>query len=244
MGKSDSKNMTVDIPDDAVKEALESVEKHEKPKIQKESAEPEEAEIKVEVETPPEQPAEEEIEAASEEDTGPTRAELLATCNELRQKVKDTRDRMLRIAADADNTRKRALKDRKEAQKYGQEKLFRDLLPVLDNLERTLEHVPDEADDPVVTSLREGLEMILRQFQETLAKHHLTGFSAAGEKFDPNLHEALNRTPTDEAEPGTVVAEMQRGYKLHDRLLRPALVSVACRPDESQEAPAAEDGEE
>jgi molecular chaperone GrpE len=137
---------------------------------------------------------------------------------------------MLRVAADADNLRKRALKERDEAIKFSQEGLFRDVLPVLDNLERTLAHIPKESTDPALKTLTEGVGMVLRQLTDVLAKHNLRGFSALGEPFDPNRHEAISQMPSADHPPGTVMTMLHRGYTLHERLLRPALVVVAQAP--------------
>jgi molecular chaperone GrpE len=129
-----------------------------------------------------------------------------------------------------------------EKARVGQEGLLRDLLTALDNLERTLNHIPKDTEDQVVLGLRQGISMVLKQFQDTLARYELTGFSSVGEMFNPSRHEALSKKETDETPPGTVLEEMHRGYMLHDRLLRAALVIVACEPggcaeEEPEEAP-------
>lgn len=225
MSENDTKGLSVDIPEDAIQEALDSVGK------KNQASGDEEAVVEVEVESP------------GEEGEEPSREELLKEVETHRSEAQAARDRMLRVAADADNTRKRAIKERDEAIKFGQEGLLRELLPALDNLERTLAHIPAEAEDPVILGLKEGLSMILKQFQDSLAKYDLTGFSAVGEMFDPNLHEALNKKETGDTPPGTVLEEMHRGYMLHDRLLRPALVTVACEPGECAKAPQDQDRE-
>jgi len=222
MSEKDQKSFSADIPEDAIKEALESV--------GRKTEAPAEDETVVEVE----------VEPGGEEAGADAGTDLAQALEKARQEAKEAKERMLRVAADADNTRKRALKERDEAIKFGQEGLLRELLPALDNLERTLAHVPADADDPVILSLKEGLSMILKQFQDSLAKYALIGFSAVGEQFDPNRHEALNKKETDEAPPGTVLEEMHRGYMLHDRLLRAALVTVACQPGECGDADGAE----
>lgn len=220
MSENDQKGFSADIPEDAIQEALDSVDK-------KDEVSPEEETV-VEVE----------VGAPEEEGTGPSREELIQTVEKLRGEAQAARDRMLRIAADADNTRKRAIKERDEAIKFGQEGLLRDLLTALDNLERTLTHIPPDAEGPVIQGLREGLSMVLKQFQDSLARYDLTGFSAVGEMFDPARHEALSKKETDETPPGTVLEEMHRGYMLHDRLLRASLVIVACEPGECARAEA------
>ena len=224
MSENDQKSFSADIPEDAIQEALESVDR-------KDEA-PAEDETVVEVEVEP-----------TGEDSGDAETDLAQALEKARQEAKEAKERMLRVAADADNTRKRALKERDEAIKFGQEGLLRDLLTALDNLERTLNHIPEDSEDQVVQGLRQGLSMVLKQFQDTLARYNLTGFTSVGEMFDPNRHEALSKKETDEVPPGTVLEEMHRGYLLHDRLLRAALVIVACEPgecvadDEVKEAP-------
>ncbi len=219
------KGMSVDIPKDAIQEALESVGNKDRP-----SGDYEETAVEVEVET-----SREEDEAQTGVSAGPSRKELIDTVEKLRGEAKAARDRMLRIAADADNTRKRAIKERNETIKFGQEGLLRDLLTALDNLERTRAHIPSDAEDPVIQGLKEGVGLVQKQFQDILEKHGLTGFSALGESFNPSRHEALGQQETDRAAPGTVLEEMHRGYMLHDRLLRAALVTVACEPGECAE---------
>jgi molecular chaperone GrpE len=220
MSENDQKGISVDIPEDAIQEALESVDRKD--------AAPAEEETVVKVE----------VESAGEE----AEDDLAQALENARAEANAAKERMLRVAADADNTRKRAIKERDEAIKFGQEGLLRDLLTALDNLERTLNHIPKDTEDQVVSGLLQGLSMVLKQFQDTLARYELTGFTSVGEMFDPSRHEALSKKETDEAPPGTVLQEMHRGYMLHDRLLRAALVVVACEPgecteEESKEAP-------
>lgn len=235
MSDEENKGYTVEIPDDAVQEALDSVDRNKQARA---SGDDEETVVAVELDAPDENrtddPSSEGGSEPTEEPRGPSRKDLIQTIDKLRAEAKAARERMLRIAADADNVRKRALKERQEAIKFGQEQLMRDLLVPLDNLERTLAHLPADSPDPAMQAWREGIEMVQLQFQEALAKHHLTSFSAMGQPFDPARHEALNRVEREDVEPGTVVEEMQRGYLLHDRLLRPALVGVACAPGELQ----------
>ncbi|HUU02802.1 MAG TPA: nucleotide exchange factor GrpE [Myxococcota bacterium] len=233
MGDHDKKGYTVEIPDEAVKDALHSVVRRAQSKVS--SADGSAGEIGQAIEIPVEiEPAEDE--ADSPRRRGPSRQELTAALQKSRDEAKAARDKMLRALADADNQRKRLVKEKQEIIKYNQEGLLRDLLIPLDNLERTLEHIPEGNGNPAIESLREGVTMVLRQFEETLTKHSLQGFSALGQKFDPALHEAIQSVESPDVEPGTVIAEMHRGYKLHDRLLRPALVTVACRVGESDAA--------
>ncbi len=133
----------------------------------------------------------------------------------------DFKNRMMRAAADLENFRRRANREKDELRKYGIDKLVGELLPVVDNFERALEHSEDTA------SFVDGVQMIYKQFVGSLEKHGVKGFEAVGEKFLPQLHEAIQQVETNEQEPGHVVAQFQKGYHLHDRLIRAALVSVA-----------------
>jgi molecular chaperone GrpE len=138
------------------------------------------------------------------------------------ERLKDTHERLLRTAAEFDNFKKRTQKEKEDARRYAIESLLKDFLPVADNLERALEHA--EQHDP--KQVIEGVRLVQKMFEGALAKHGVVGFSARGQMFDPNLHEALMQQESD-APPGTVISEMARGYKLHDRLVRPAAVVVA-----------------
>lgn len=148
--------------------------------------------------------------------------ESFKRARETSDRLKDTHERLLRTAAEFDNYKKRAQKEKEDVQKFGAERLLKDFLPVLDNLERALDHA--EQHDP--RQVIEGVKLVQKLFETTLARHGVSGFSAVGKPFDPSLHEALMQQESDAA-PGTVVSEMARGYKLHDRLVRPAAVVVA-----------------
>jgi molecular chaperone GrpE len=143
---------------------------------------------------------------------------------ELMEKIKDTHERMVRAVADLDNYRKRAQKEKEEVSKFGIEKLLRDCLPVVDNLDRALEHARGSTD---FESLKKGLEMTRKLFGDALGKHGVKTFSAVGLPFDPRLHEAMQQVESDEVPPNQVLMELVRGYMLNDRLMRPALVCVA-----------------
>ena len=148
--------------------------------------------------------------------------ESFKRARETGERLKDTHDRLLRTAAEFDNFKKRAQKEKEDVQKFGVERLLKDFLPVLDNLERALDHA--EQHDP--KQVIEGVKLVQKLFETTLAKHGVVGFSAVGKPFDPSVHEALMQQESD-APPGTVVSEMAKGYKLNDRLVRPAAVVVA-----------------
>ena len=155
---------------------------------------------------------------------------------ELRRQLDEKQDRLLRALAEADNVRRRAQRDREEYVRYANEALLRDLIPVLDNLDRALAAVraaggsTGEASD--VASLLEGVELIQRELLKVLERAGVTRYSAVGQPFDPTRHEAIARVPSPDAAPDTVVAEQLPGYLLHGRVLRAALVAVAAAPDE------------
>lgn len=154
------------------------------------------------------------------------------------REAKENYDRFLRQAAELENFKKRIARDKAEAIQYANESLLRDLLPILDNLGRAVEHAKGEGNGkPLV----EGVEMVLKGFLDVLNRHGVIQVSAMGEKFNPDKHEAVSQVESEDHEPNTVVEEHQKGYYLFDRLLRPSLVSVA-RPPETKEKKG-EDGE-
>jgi molecular chaperone GrpE len=163
--------------------------------------------------------------------------ELARAREQAAAQLKEAHDRYLRAAADLDNFRKRAQRERDEVQRFGVERLLKDLLPVVDNLDRALAAAP--GDDP----LAHGVRLVRKVLEEALAKHGVEVFSAHGVPFDPRLHEALAQLETPDSAPGTVVAEHGRGFMLNGRLLRPALVAVAAaqpEPEPDVEAASAE----
>lgn len=131
------------------------------------------------------------------------------------------RERSLRLRADFDNYRKRTERERGEIERYALADALRDLLPVVDNLERALSATSEAAE------LRKGVEMIVRQFHELLKRYGLSPIAALGEKFDPAVHEAVFHEESASVTTPTVAMELQRGYRLNDRLLRPSLVKVS-----------------
>ena len=170
-------------------------------------------------------------------------AELEAECIQLK-------DRLLRALAESENVRRRAERDRKDAETYGGTRLARDLLAVHDNLDRALSHVDDGLRDQA-KGLIEGMELTQRELLSAFAKHRIEKISpATGEKFDPNRHQAMFEAPVPGAGPGTVIEVMQAGFTIAGRLLRPALVGVAraareAAPEaaETDRAPADNEGE-
>ena len=137
------------------------------------------------------------------------------------------RERMLRLRADFDNFRKRTERERAEVERYALAEALRDLLPVVDNLERALGVPGGQGPQGESDDLRKGVEMIVRQFHEILKRYGMSPIPALGERFDPSVHEAVFQEESDSVEIPTVAAELQRGYRLNDRLLRPSLVKVA-----------------
>jgi molecular chaperone GrpE len=148
----------------------------------------------------------------------------------LQQELADANDRYLRLAADFENFRKRALKDREEAHHFGHQNLVKDLLPSVDNLERAVDHARKGEEG---SGLLEGVELVLRELHAVLAKHGVTPIEALGQPFDPALHEAMAQVPDGSQPPNTVVQVFQRGHQLRGRLLRPARVVVSRPPEGS-----------
>lgn len=152
------------------------------------------------------------------------RAALAAARGEAQQNL----DRWVRERADLENLKRRSAKERTDAVRYGTETLVRELLPIVDNLERAVEHAKGTADGQ--SPLVEGVTLVLKAFHDALERHGVTRVEARGTRFDPTHHEAVAHVETAEHEPNVVVEEHQPGYRLHDRLLRPALVTVAKVP--------------
>ena len=134
----------------------------------------------------------------------------------------------LRLAADFENFKRRKAQELADRSRYAAEEAAQILLPVLDNLRRAVEHAP-QLDDETVHNFVNGVAMVLRDFDAALERIGVTSISALGEPFDPAVHEALASVVSDEVAEDSVVDEVQRGYRLHDRVLRPALVRVAHR---------------
>ena len=198
MSENNSDNgFKADIPQDAIEEALRSVESHQS--------------------------------AGAEEGENEEVRKLRALLNEsteraaqTAERLKETHERYLRLAADFDNWKKRTSRDRDEAVKFANEKILKDLLLVIDNLERAVASGGDAA------ALQNGLRLVLKQFSDTLGRHGVTSFSAVGQPFDPSKHEAVASDPGSSG--STVVEVYQNGYMLGSTLLRPAMVKVGDGP--------------
>lgn len=143
------------------------------------------------------------------------------------------KDQWMRTAADFDNFRKRSRRELEDTRKAGREELLKEFLPVFDNLERAIQSAQRATD---VKGVAEGLQMVLRQYADTLARGGITKVPSVGAMFDPSHHEAIQQVETDDQPPGTVVAEVQPGYALGDRLIRAAMVVVAKPKSKSESA--------
>lgn len=159
--------------------------------------------------------------AADQSDGPESTPSLEALLKEAELKAAEHHDAWLRAKAEAENIRKRASEDVTKAHKYGVEKFAADLLAVKDSLEAAL-----AAENATPESMRSGVELTLRQLESVLQRQSIREISPAGEKFDPHVHQAISMLPSDK-EPNTVINVLQKGYLLHDRVLRPALVTVA-----------------
>ena len=161
--------------------------------------------------------------AATEVDAGeaPTLTEQLAAKT---REASEAYDRMLRVSAEFENYRKRSSREMEDFRKYANEALLRDLLPVVDNLERALEvPVDGQVNDP----LRQGIELTLKEVQKVLERFVVRPIDAQGQPFDPAFHEAMMQEENSTVPENTVIRQFQKGYTIHDRLLRPAMVIVA-----------------
>lgn len=138
--------------------------------------------------------------------------------------VEKFRELALRSRAELDNYRKRVIREKEEAIRYANARLLEDLLPVLDNFELGMQAAQGKKDSDGLVA---GLEMVRRQLEEFLRAHGAEPVEAEGQEFDPNLHEAVSHEPSEEVAEGHVIRQVRKGYKLKDRLIRPAMVSVS-----------------
>jgi molecular chaperone GrpE len=141
----------------------------------------------------------------------------------------ELKDRMLRIAAEFDNYKKRTRKEMSEHEAKTREAVLRDFLDIADNLQRAITSWT-EGGEGDIKSVQDGVELVLRLFKSKLERYSVTVIEAKGQPFDPRLHDAVSQAPSNEATPGTVLHELQKGYRVGERLLRPAMVVVAVAP--------------
>jgi molecular chaperone GrpE len=151
---------------------------------------------------------------------------------ELERQLEEANSKALYAAAEIQNVRRRLETEKTQAANYATTQFARDMLAIKDHLERALNAVNEELRaDKVASNFLAGIESTLRELEQVFNRHGITRIEAMGEALDPHKHQAMMEVPTGDAEPGTIVQEMQAGYMLKDRLLRPALVGVARKPD-------------
>ncbi len=142
----------------------------------------------------------------------------------LETELQETRDKHLRLAAEFENFKKRTTRERSDSIKFSNERILKDFLSIVDNLDRALQHAKEGSEGE---SLVQGVELVHKQCIDLLTRFNVTAVDAVGAQFDPVVHQAVSQVETDEHPENTVSDEFQKGYRLHDRLLRPALVTVA-----------------
>ena len=153
----------------------------------------------------------------------------------LRNEIEQLRDEKLRLLADMENLRKRSDRDRMDSIRYGNINFARDILSLGDNLSRALDAIPKDAEKTeTITNLINGLRMVQREFTSILEKHGIKKIEALNQRFDHNFHQAMMEIESEEVEEGIVIQEIQSGYNMHDRLLRPSMVGVAKKPNKDE----------
>lgn len=189
-----------------------------------------------------EQPQQEGVEQASVEQAteaqqtepvenleAPTVESLMEEVAALQAKVTEQSDSVIRAQAEVQNIRRRAERDVENAHKFALDKFSSDLLPVIDSLERALE-AAENLENEAVKAMRDGVELTLKMFVDTLGKHGIEQLNPMGEPFNPEFHQAMSMVPNPDMEPNSVMAVMQKGYVLKGRLVRPAMVVVSKAP--------------
>jgi len=154
--------------------------------------------------------------------------------DELLEKNELLREEKIRLLAEMENLRKRSDKEKSEAIKYGSSNLARDILSPADNLERALNALPKENYPESIENLVEGLKMVLKEFTSILEKNGVKKIEALNKKFDHNYHQAIMEVEKEDVDEGIVIQEIQSGYMMHDRLLRPAMVGVSKKPSNEE----------
>jgi len=253
-GTHEKGNFSAEIAQEVIDAALQSVERHSAPaeeeagvSLDVESAEAGAAEANVAAQAPeasePAEPAEVAALTAAlaeaRKEAESLRAQLDFSQGESRklmERLKNDHERSLRAAADLENYKKRAQKEKEEVQKFGAQGMLKDLLPVMDNLDRAIDAA---AKAPDIVSFQKGVAMTRKSFEDALTRHGVKSFSARGQAFDPRVHEAMQQVETAEVPAGHVAYEVLRGYYLNERLVRPALVAVARAPAAPPPEPAA-----
>ena len=176
------------------------------------------------------------VEEDSNSEAAPSAEEFALLEEELNRVIAENEersDRMLRTIADYENSKKRAEREKTEFFKYAVEGVIKDIILVVDSIERGIESAKESQD---FESLNEGIQLIHKQLGELLKKRDVTVIQAQGEQFDPNLHEAVMHIDSEDVEENAVIEEFQRGYLLHDRVIRPSMVSVSRGKPEEEDA--------
>jgi len=166
------------------------------------------------------------LEINQEEETKSTE-QLKKQLEEAKQEISQEHDQLLRLSAEFENYKKRVSRQMEDFRKYANETLLKDLLSVVDNLERAINTSGEKSDEPVQSCVIEGVEMTLNEILKLLSKYHVTSIDALGKPFDPIFHEAVMQETSEEQPENTVINEFQKGYLIHDRLLRPSMVVVS-----------------
>jgi molecular chaperone GrpE len=190
----------------------------------KEEKEEEGIKIDVSQEEPDAKDEEKEPEAKEKSLAKMTKPELLEKIEELQEESKKNFDLYLRSQADIENIKKRNKKDKEDWIRYSNETLIKEMLPVIDNLEKAISHAQNENS---FDALKEGVKLTLKGFMDTLTKSGLEEVKAQGEPFDPSYHQAVSQQEDNNVEVGIILEELQRGYTLNERLIRPAMVVVS-----------------
>lgn len=180
--------------------------------------------------------------AVSDENTEPTvESQLQQEIETSREDARKNHELYLRAMADMENLRKRSQREKEDLAKFGNEMILREVLPVVDNLQRAVEHA---IEDQVTDGLLEGVQMTLDQFAKVLEKFNVVPVEAIGQVFDPALHQAMGQIETEDYPVNVVAQEMQKGYLLNERLLRPSLVMIAKAPVVREEEAGSQDAQE
>lgn len=169
-------------------------------------------------------------EMSAEEVTDATLGEALKKLVDAEEVASRANDDLLRVQAEMQNLRRRSEQDIEKAHKYSQEKFTTELLSVMDNLERALAAAANHEDD-TVKAIYEGVDLTLKSFTDCFNRFHIEAVDPMGEPFDPQLHQAMTIIENAEVEPNTVIEVMQKGYTLHSRVIRPAMVVVSKEPE-------------
>jgi len=192
--------------------------------IMKEEKEREGIKIDISQEEPDAKDEEKEPETKEKSLAKMTKPELLEKIEELQEESKKNFDLYLRSQADIENIKKRNIKDKEDWVRYSNETLIKEMLPVIDNLEKAISHAQNENS---FDALKEGVKLTLKGFMDTLTKSGLEEVKAQGKPFDPSYHQAVSQQEDNNVEVGIILEELQRGYTLNERLIRPAMVVVS-----------------